>query len=237
MSLEQVVSSLVDRVEKRYFGKYRGIVEDNLDPKKLGRLKVRVPSLLGDEVVTGWAMPCLPYGGDPNRGMVFTPEKKTGVWVEFEQGDIERPVWVGTYYSLPEGESELPQPIDADGQDAGEGDEEATVSRKIIKTKAGHTIQFEDNDDTSMLIICEGKKKHRLLMNEEGIQLIFAENNHSIVINEDGITITTESALNIEASDDITMTGNNVTIEAGADVIIKASSNVTVEGKLIQLNP
>ena len=83
MSLEQVVSGLVDRIEKRFFGKYRGIVVDNLDPKKIGRLKVRVPSLLGEEVVTGWAMPCFPYGGDVNQGMVFTPEIDSGVWVEF----------------------------------------------------------------------------------------------------------------------------------------------------------
>ena len=50
-------------IERRFYGKYRGIVVDNQDPSKLGRLKLRVPSVLGKDVVTGWATPCVPYGG------------------------------------------------------------------------------------------------------------------------------------------------------------------------------
>ena len=144
MSLEKIVANLVQKVERRFYGKYRGFVVDNADPEQLGRLKLRVPSVLGDDVVTGWAMPCVPYGGDVNQGFLFIPEVDGGVWVEFEEGDLEFPIWVGTFWSKPGGESELPKPNDADGTEQGSVQDPPT--RKIIKTQKGHTIQFEDKD-------------------------------------------------------------------------------------------
>ena len=87
------------------------------DPESLGRLTVRVPSVLGSEVVTGWAMPCVPYGGDQNQGFLCIPEPGAGVWVEFEEGDLEFPIWVGTFWSKPGGDSELPRPNNADGSE------------------------------------------------------------------------------------------------------------------------
>ena len=81
MSLEKVVSNIVQRLDRKFYGKYRGFVVDNADPEQLGRLKVRVPSVLGNEVVSGWAMPCAPYGGDANQGFFFIPEVGAGVWV------------------------------------------------------------------------------------------------------------------------------------------------------------
>ena len=95
--MEKVVADLVQRVEHRFYGKYRGFVVDNADPEQLGRLTLRVPSVLGDKVVTGWAMPCLPYGGDADQGFFFIPKKEAGVWVEFEEGDLEFPIWVGAF--------------------------------------------------------------------------------------------------------------------------------------------
>ncbi|MBC8076706.1 MAG: hypothetical protein H7Y32_11580, partial [Chloroflexales bacterium] len=119
MSLERIVANLAQKIERRCFGKYRGIVVDNADPEQRGRLKLRVPSLLGSEVVTGWALPCVPFGGAANQGMLFVPERDAGVWVEFEEGDMEFPFWVGTFWSKPGGESELPHPNAADGSDDG----------------------------------------------------------------------------------------------------------------------
>ncbi len=185
-SLEKVVANLVQKVERRFYGKYRGFVVDNADPEHLGRLKLTVPSVLGDQEVTGWAMPCLPYGGEADQGFLFIPENNAGVWVEFEEGDLEFPIWVGTFWSKPEGKSELPKPNDKDGNEQNKVQDPPT--RKIIKTKLGHTIQMEDNDDHAEVIIVEGKKGHLIMMDEEGIKITDAAKNE-IVMNSSGITI------------------------------------------------
>jgi uncharacterized protein involved in type VI secretion and phage assembly len=81
---------------ERYYGKYRGVVLHNIDPKQEGRLLVQVPDVAGLAPAT-WAMPCVPVGG-LQGGMVALPVIGSGVWVEFEQGDPDHPVWVGTFW-------------------------------------------------------------------------------------------------------------------------------------------
>jgi hypothetical protein len=78
-----------------YFGKYRGKVEDNVDPTRRGRLKVTVPAVLGEAAV--WALPCVPYAGK-DMGFYMMPEKDTPVWVEFEAGDPSFPIWTGCFW-------------------------------------------------------------------------------------------------------------------------------------------
>ena len=80
----------------QYFGKYRGTVLNNVDPMQMGRIQVLVPDVSG-VAPTSWAMPCMPYGGI-NAGMFAVPLPGTGVWVEFEQGDPDYPIWVGTFW-------------------------------------------------------------------------------------------------------------------------------------------
>jgi uncharacterized protein involved in type VI secretion and phage assembly len=79
------------------FGKYRGRVIGNIDPMGIGRLQVQVPDVSG-LVPTGWAMPCVPMAG-PQAGMVVVPPVGSDVWVEFEQGDPDHPIWVGGFWS------------------------------------------------------------------------------------------------------------------------------------------
>lgn len=187
MSLEKVVAKLVQKIERRFFGKYRGLVVDNADPEHLGRLKVKVPSVLGSNVVTGWALPCASYGGDVNQGFLFIPEVGAGVWVEFEEGDLEFPIWVGSFWSKPGGDSELPKPNKPDGSE--ESSVQDPPTRKIIKTKKGHTIQFEDADNDEMVTIVEGKNAHVITMNKDGIKVTDGANKHEIVLDTQGINV------------------------------------------------
>lgn len=187
MTLEKVVSNLVQKVERRFYGKYRGLVVDNADPEQLGRIKVRVPSVLGTEVVTGWALPCLPYGGDVNQGFLFIPEVGAGVWVEFEEGDVEFPIWVGSFWSKPGGESELPKPNKPDGSE--ETGVQDPPTRKIIKTKKGHTLQFEDKDGDEIILIKEAVNNHVVVMNADGIKITDGANSNEISLTSDGIAI------------------------------------------------
>jgi len=83
---------LARQIDAKRFGKYRGIVIDNNDPQKLGRLKLRIPSVPGDQI-TDWALPCLPYVDGPHQGIFIMPEVDAQIWVEFEEGDILSPIW------------------------------------------------------------------------------------------------------------------------------------------------
>ena len=87
---------------KSFFGKYRGKVANNLDPMKLGRLQVEAPAVLGMGR-TSWAMPCVPYAG-MQVGLFAMPPIGANVWVEFEGGDPDYPIWSGCFW----GKGELP---------------------------------------------------------------------------------------------------------------------------------
>jgi uncharacterized protein involved in type VI secretion and phage assembly len=80
----------------RYFGKYRGTVLNNVDPMQIGRVQVIVPDV-STVLPSSWAMPCLPVAGI-NMGMFTVPMIGAGVWVEFEQGDPDYPIWVGCFW-------------------------------------------------------------------------------------------------------------------------------------------
>lgn len=82
--------------KKQYFGKYRGTVINNLDPMQTGRLMVQVPDVLG-LATSSWAMPCFPVTGK-QMGFWAIPQIGTGVWVEFEQGNPDFPIWTGCWY-------------------------------------------------------------------------------------------------------------------------------------------
>lgn len=126
----------------RHYGKYRGIVTDNADPKKLGRLKARVPEVLGD-VETGWALPCAPYAGHQS-GTFAVPSAGTGVWMEFESGDVSSPIWAGCWW----GDGDVP--TDKDGADA-------TPDVKIIRSETGLLVSLSDADTSIAVSDKEGQ--------------------------------------------------------------------------------
>jgi uncharacterized protein involved in type VI secretion and phage assembly len=78
------------------YGKFRGTVINNVDPMQIGRIQAMVPDLAGFIPGT-WAMPCLPMAGI-NTGVFTVPMIGSGVWIEFERGDQDYPVWVGGYW-------------------------------------------------------------------------------------------------------------------------------------------
>lgn len=89
-----------DNGDRRFYGKYRGIVINNIDPEFRARLLVQVPDVLGP-VPSSWAEACTPLAGPtgPPMGAYLVPPIGAGVWVEFEQGDPEYPIWVGCRFA------------------------------------------------------------------------------------------------------------------------------------------
>jgi hypothetical protein len=76
---------------QRFYGKYRGTVVNNIDPMQMGRVQVLVPDVSGD-LPASWAMPCVPVAGI-NSGVFTLPPVGSGVWIEFEHGDPDYPIW------------------------------------------------------------------------------------------------------------------------------------------------
>lgn len=224
MNLEKVVADLAQKIERRVYGKHRGFVVDNADPEHLGRLKLKVPSVLGKDVVTGWALPCVPYGGDANQGMLFIPEVHAGVWVEFEEGDLEFPIWVGTFWSKPDGKSELPFPNQPDGTE--DSATQNPPTRKIIKTLKGHSIQFEDKDNEELVTIVEATNNHVITLNKDGITITDGVNRHNIVLNAEGISITDGK----NSGNQVRMESSGVTVTSSGTRIVLDSTGVKVGG-------
>lgn len=83
-------------MSEKFYGKYRGLVMSNIDPMQMGRLMVQVPDVTGLMPAT-WAMPCVPVAGVQN-GMFALPMIGSGVWIEYEQGDPDHPIWVGCFW-------------------------------------------------------------------------------------------------------------------------------------------
>ena len=81
---------------EKHYGKYRGTVINNIDPLQIGRLLVQVPDI-GGLIPSSWAMPCFPIAGK-QMGAYMIPQIGAGVWVEFEQGDQDYPIWSGCWY-------------------------------------------------------------------------------------------------------------------------------------------
>jgi hypothetical protein len=81
----------------KLFGKYRGTVQSNVDPMLMGRLLVTAPGALGAAQV--WATPCAPFAG-PGVGFFALPPPNANVWVEFEAGNPEKPIWSGCFWGL-----------------------------------------------------------------------------------------------------------------------------------------
>jgi phage baseplate assembly protein gpV len=127
--IDDILARLIERVDGRFFGKYRGQVTDNSDPDNLGRIRAKVPQVLGDEQ-TGWALPAFIYGGASEQGLFAVPDVGAGVWIEFEGGDLSYPIWTGTWYT------------------SGAIPESAQPGKKVLKTKSGHKLILDDDAGT-----------------------------------------------------------------------------------------
>jgi hypothetical protein len=159
---------------ERFFGKYEGVVLSVDDPLEIGRLRARVPEVLGLEVETGWALPCVPFGGGKDRGFCFLPDVGDTVWIEFAAGDISRPIWSGAFWGAPESAgqqddlgtetgSELPT---SEGAKAGPG-------LSVLRTSTGHRLVLDD--DGGILILANGGDQAEIRLTKQGEVIVKAQ--------------------------------------------------------------
>jgi hypothetical protein len=225
-----VLNQPARRSEGRYFGKYRGLVKDNKDPLKIGRLQVTVPAVYG--MATNWALPCAPYAGE-QVGFYAMPPIGALVWVEFEGGDPSHPIWSGGFWQAPEVPAEVNDNADDPSQ------------VKVFKTRVA-TLWIDDTDQLGKITlrfkddtVSEGATV-TLVIDSTGVSLTVAGSSATSTIVQTAEDITTDSTtLGTTTSQDTTVTAQgkitasadqDVTITAGGKLAASATSDASLSG-------
>lgn len=191
--------------DNKVFGKYRAVVKSVEDPEKLGRIKVECFEIYGDSL-SPWAWPCAQYGGYTDNGIFFLPEIDSGVWIEFEQGYISNPIWSGVWWTKPDNINETP--IEAQNNYP----TNLTSGNKIIKTKSGHKIIFNDKEGSRSITISD-------------------KNGNNIVLNTETNKITINSIGDLQIS-----AANNLIVTAGGNITRTAGGTIHDYGSIIDHN-
>lgn len=196
------------------YGVVPAIVTQNADEENLHRVRVKYPWLSDDEE-SWWARVATPDAG-PSRGMTFTPEIDDEVLVAFEHGDIGRPYVVGRVWNGSDAVPHTNTELVADGK----------VNLRVIKTRAGHVLTFDDTADAELISLVD-KTGTNLIKIESSTNLITIDAKGGKVIfkldGENGkLTITTDDAIEVEA-------GGTVDITSGAAMNLTAGGNLTLD--------
>lgn len=159
----------------RFYGKYEGVVTDVSDPLQIGRIRAKVPAVLGEQLDSGWALPCAPFGGGKERGMLFLPQTGDTVWIEFAAGDVSRPIWVGTFWGAPDSTGGADDLGSETGPEAptGDGGKAASATLGVLKTKSGHELVFDD--DGEVVLLANGNGKTSIRFTQDGGVVITAD--------------------------------------------------------------
>jgi uncharacterized protein involved in type VI secretion and phage assembly len=160
---------------KKYYGKYRGTVVQNVDPEQRGRLQIEVPDVLS-LVPSTWAEACVPLSGAPGvaMGVYAVPAVGAAVWVEFEHGDPNLPVWVGCRFAS---SSDVPSsaleglPVDPN---------------IVIQSLAQHMIMISDVPAAGGITL-QSSSGAQLIVSDTGITLSSGPGGTTIELTDAGI--------------------------------------------------
>ncbi|MCP3902783.1 MAG: phage tail protein [Planctomycetes bacterium] len=223
MEAEALLADVVRRSQDRYYGKYRGFVADNQDPERRGRLKLRVPSVLG-EAETGWALPCLPFGGLVDQGLFLVPEVEAQIWVEFEEGDVSKPIWTGTFWQT---SNDVPTEAAVD-----------PPTTRLLKTVSGHLLQFDDESGKERVLL-KHKADARLEIDETGTVALTDKGGGSVTLDADANEIVVKDAngntMTMRSSGTLVKDSNGNQVEMAAAGITVKGTKVVVQGSQVAL--
>jgi uncharacterized protein involved in type VI secretion and phage assembly len=224
----------------RVYGVAAGIVTNNQDPDGLGRVKIRFP-WLSDENETGWVrIATLMAGGQ--RGSFFLPEVGDEVLVAFEHGDINHPYVIGSLWNG----TDNPPETNSDGKNnirkiksrsgheiVFDDNDEQSTEKLEIKTNGGHTIVLDDSSGQEQVGI-QSKAGHKVVLNDasgqEKIEIVDKSGSNKIVIDS------MQNAINIESGMQLKIKANIVEIEGTTSLTLKSSAIVTIQGMPVKIN-
>lgn len=191
-----------------------GIVTDNDDPQRQGRVKVKYPSLSGDHA-SDWARVVTPGAGN-QRGIEFLPEVNDEVLVGFEMGDIHYPYVLGGLWN---GQDAPPEPG---------ASQSGKIQKRVLRSRAGHTITLDDSDGGGGILI-EDKNGNQLFLDSGSNALNITVKGDASLKVQGSMNLKAQGNLNLEAQSQVQIKGMGITIDAGA-------ASVTVKGSTINLN-
>ena len=211
---------------QKIFGKYRGKVINNIDPFELGRVQIEAAAALGTNVLS-WAMPCVPYAG-PGVGFYAIPPIDANIWVEFEGGNPDYPIWSGCYW----GEGEMPlEPVDP------------LVKR--FKTETGYLqisdvpeeggITLETYDPAVLIPLTITLQENFIKLTAEPATVTISEEEIVISFPPGSVTLNEAMVKINEAECSITLTDTGITSTSGAATTALEAGSINVEGETINL--
>jgi uncharacterized protein involved in type VI secretion and phage assembly len=203
----------VSRDRQRVYGVVTGVVTNNQDPDKLGRVRVNFP-WLSDEDESWWARVAAPMAGD-QRGLYLLPEVDDEVLVVFEHGDVRFPYVIGALWS-----ENAPPP---------ETNEEGSNDHRVLKSRSGHVIRLDDTDGDEKIEIVDKDEKNSIVVSTANGTITIAGDsdieiksaNGKLKLSANGIEITSQAGVSIEAS---------------ADLNVKASGQLNAKGSTVNIN-
>lgn len=136
-----------------FWGKFRGVVSDVDDPLRLGRIRARVADVYGSNE-SNWAMPCAPFGGT-SMGLCALPKLGAGVWIEFEHGNPDRPIWTGVWWGNAAERPSALLPIPS--------------QKVLLQTEGGNKIILDDGPGGGITLETAGGQK--LKLTPQGIEI------------------------------------------------------------------
>lgn len=151
VSFERLVAGFIEEQQRKRYGKYKGVARDVDDPEAMGRIRALVPSVLHGEL-TGWALPCAPFTG-PDAGFFALPQVDAPVWIEFEAGEIDHPVWSGGWWAR----GAAPEP------EEGSAGHQQT---KVLKTDTGLHVALDDDSET--VVVSDGRGGNKVTIRSRG---------------------------------------------------------------------
>ena len=215
------------RNESKIFGVVAGIVINNKDPEKLGRVKVKIPRI-SDEEESNWAR-IVTFMGGKERGAFFLPEVDDEVIVAFEYGDINMPYIIGSLWN---GKDKPPEQNSNGKNDI-----------RVIKSRSGHIIKLDDTENNEKIEIIDKSEKNKIIIDTKNNKISINSDkdielsapNGKVIINAKNVEVSSTASTEIKASSDMDLKATGSMKFEGATADLKASGNMKLDGAMVDL--